>query len=412
MIERVRPKRKRKRREKKTFTELWLERKRPPKTGQVTLWDGGDKGQVGLSVLVSAGGTKTYRSTFYLHGRPVSRKLGRVGEISLGDARDMTRADRGLASKGIDPRTQPYEEVKFKKVLADYIELEVRPNLRTWKQVDGGLRRECGDWFNKRIAHITQRDVYKLLDGMVANGERNKARLTCSYLRGMWRWAAERKYVARPSFMEDVKVRFNRVKRTRFFDDDEVKAIWNAADALDLIQGGYLKLLILLAPRKSELAGMRRSEFDDADKPTLWTTPFERTKSRMNSDERVYLTPLPPLAQRIIMSLPKRDDDLLFPGRIDRTTIHPGQKLKKRLVELGAPEDFTYHAMRHTMGTWLENEGHDEFETGLVLNHSGGVSISSNYRHGFAGKLKLELLTKWADHVEGLVTPKGVARLR
>ena len=87
-----------------TFTELSLARLKAPKRGQRLIWDGGAKGQLGLSVLLSAGGTKTYRATFYLNRQPVSAKLGRVGEMDLGAARELTREYRKLAAAGIDPR--------------------------------------------------------------------------------------------------------------------------------------------------------------------------------------------------------------------------------------------------------------------------------------------------------------------
>jgi hypothetical protein len=46
-----------------------------------------------------------------------------------------------------------------------------------------------------------------------------------------------------------------------------------------------------------------------------------------------------------------------------------------------------------------------------VLNHSG-YGVTAGYSHGFAQKLKLELLQKWAAHVEALVQPSGAALLR
>src|SRR5215472_11868500 len=70
-------------RKKTTFTELSLRKLKVPKDGQALYWDGGDKGTLGLSVLVSSGGTKTFRSTFYLHGTRYDRKLGRVTEMGL-----------------------------------------------------------------------------------------------------------------------------------------------------------------------------------------------------------------------------------------------------------------------------------------------------------------------------------------
>ena len=70
-----------------------------------------------------------------------------------------------------------------------------------------------------------------------------------------------------------------------------------------------------------------------------------------------------------------------------------------------------FHAWRDTIATFLQNAGHSKWERGLVLNHAES-GVTADYSHGYPLKLKLELLTKWADHVEGLVQPQGVALLR
>src|SRR5262249_18342545 len=49
----------------------------------------------------------------------------------------------------------------------------------------------------------------------------------------------------------------NRTDRDRHFKDNEIKAIWTACDKLEAVEAGYLRLLVLLAPRKSALANMR-----------------------------------------------------------------------------------------------------------------------------------------------------------
>jgi integrase len=84
--------------------------------------------------------------------------------------------------------------------------------------------------------------------------------------------------------------------------------------------------------------------------------------------------------------------------------LDPGTPLSEKLVEFGAPKDFNFHAVRHTIATWLENAGHSEYERGLVLNHSGKAGVTAGYSHGYPLDLKRQLLCKWADHVEKLVT--------
>jgi integrase len=130
----------------------------------------------------------------------------------------------------------------------------------------------------------------------------------------------------------------------------------------------------------------------------------------------VYFVPLPPLCQRLIKPLMKADARLfsslpVHQTKADRPTFD-GKELKSQLVEFGAPKDFTYHGWRHTISTFLENDGHSEWERGLVLNHAGSGSVTADYSHGYPLELKLKLLTKWADHVEKLIQPEGAALLR
>ena len=114
--------------------------------------------------------------------------------------------------------------------------------------------------------------------------------------------------------MEGLEIEFEIGATTRRYDDDEVKAIWIGADKLDPADAAYSKLLLLLCVRKNELAGIRDSEFDDAEYPTVWTVPNSRTKSTKRKVDRIYLVPLPKLAQRIIKGLLRAHDDLLFPN--------------------------------------------------------------------------------------------------
>ena len=88
-----------------------------------------------------------------------------------------------------------------------------------------------------------------------------------------------------------------------------------------------------------------------------------------------------------------------------------GVPLKRKLVEHGAPKDFSYHAWRHTVATFLHNAGHSEWERGLILNHAGS-GVTADYSHGHPLALKRDMLCEWAGHVERLVKPEGTVLLR
>ena len=425
----------------KEFTELGLKRmnvrkaiEKEGKASQVQIWDTGTNGQRGLSVLLSSGGTKTFLVTFYLNGRPVTAKLGRFGDLSLQAARALASAYRAKAQEGIDPRplrTKRGQQVGrheqahegqgaavagniYRHVVADFIELHAKPNQRAWDATERALLRSVPqDWLDRDITTITRRDALAMVDQLVKDGHGPKAAVTVAWLRKLWRWAFEREIVAAP-VMDAVKVRYPKRVRDRVYSDDEIKNIWRAAGQLAPVESAYVKLALLLAPRKTALAAMKWSDIDIT--AALWTTPPDYTKSRKTSLPRRYLTPLPPLAQRILKGLPQ-SDERVFPALMVYQT--PAQRpwfdssrLIRRLIGAGAPEDFALHACRHTLATWLQNKGHSEWECGLVLNHSGTGSVTAGYSHGYPLELKAALLTKWADHVEGLVQPEGVTVLR
>jgi len=385
----------------------------------------------GFGVRVYPSGKKSFVLS-YRNARGKKRLfvLGRFGaDLTLDQARTRVIKERGRIKDGADPvgerkaaRTPSLTpDTTFREVLDSFIDKYAKPRQRTWKQTERILRVNCADWLAKPIASITEADAYGLLDGFIAEGQDATARVTRAWLRTMFRWAAKRKIVER-SVMVDIDVEIERKVRKRAYTAKEVTAVWNGAAKLDPIEAGFIKLVLLLGVRKSELAGMRRSEFDDGDKPTLWTVPHERTKTRKSrKEERAYLVPLPKLAQRVIRGLPRLDNDLVFPGRDPGEPNSGGKKkpckplvpdtaLKAKVREKSNVADWTYHACRDTISTWLQDQGHSKYERGLVLNHAES-GVTADYSHGYPVELKRELLEKWADHVAQEVQPKGAVLL-
>jgi integrase len=381
---------------------------------QMYIWDEGTDAPLGL--LISEGGSKTFRTNVKLDGKWVGRTLGRFPLLSLLDARRQAEDIARDAAKGIDPRLKPQAVpgvpqagMTFGAAVASFIETHAKPRQRTWDQTERILKKHCRAWLDTPITAITKQDAFALLDDLRRRELDSAAAVTLRWLKVMWKWASKRDIVA-DRVMQDVDYVYAKRERDRTYSDAEIKAIWNAANHIDPVEGAYVKLLILLAPRKTALACLERSHLDNADNPTLWTTPLELTKSKKTVTKRVYLTPLPPLAQRIIRGLP-RSAGRVFPTLLVRHT-RAGQpyliddRVLHALVQHGAPADLHFHAMRHTLASWLENKGHSEWERGLVLNHAGS-SVTAGYSHGYPLELKRTLLTEWADHVEKLVQPKS-----
>jgi integrase len=403
------------------FTESALSNLKP-KAKQYLVWDAWTNGRKrgesparGLSVLVSPMGAKSYRCVFYYPGSsaPHYKYLGRVSELSLAQARKRTLATRGMAKEGHDPHgDDPAKSGSFEVVLKDWTirhqigQLHLKSALKT----QGFVLKNCQTFATRPVASIQYSEIEKLLDTIRDGTDGKKPRPPAAiriyaHLHAFFRWCARRDGPVQRSPMEGMPPPAPHQASERFYTDAEVRKIWRAADKLDPLEGGYVKLVFLLAVRREELAQAKWSEFDSADAPTLLTIPFERTKGKVTRKKKItYIVPLPKLAARIIKSLPRRDDGTLFP-RIDYTD------LKASLVAAGAPADFKLHTARHTIATWLQNSGRSEFERGLVLNHASS-GVTAGYSHGHATDPKRALLEEWADHVEKVLQPDGVSVLR
>lgn len=401
-----------------------LVRKLTPDGSSYVVWDVTTRG-FGVRVLASG------RKSFIVAYRPLANGIrGKERRFTIGEypawsvdkAREKAAQIRFASDEGKDHIAELEAEREaskadkantFDSVLAEFIKRHAQPRQRSWKDTQRILTTNCSVWMDRPINSISKRDAYDLLEGFIDAGNQSKARLTWAWLKALWKWAAKRDIVP-ADIMSTLDMNFEIGHRERTYNDDEIKSIWQAADTFPPVPGAYLKLLLLTAVRKNELSGMRWSEFDDPENPTEWEVPFERTKSRKTRKPRTYPVPLPTLAQRILKGLPSpkrpEDADLVFPGRHAGKPLDPGSPMLTKVRAASGIQDFNFHACRHTIATWLQNQKHSEYEIGLVLNHAGS-GVTRVYMHGHSIDLKRELLTKWADHVASVVWPDGVERL-
>jgi integrase len=376
-----------------------------------------DTGTVGLGLRVTANGHRSFVVQYRAgpRGRAgIDRRLTIGSGIALDVARREAKKILGQVAAGADPlkerRAAAAQAAEananlFESIVDHFIKEYAQPRQRRWDDVERILKRNCKVWLKRPINDITKQDARKLLRGFVADGHPYKAMVTYRWLKKLWRWAYREDLVAQP-IMEAVGLDIEKRKRDRVFSDDEIKATWAAASKLEVEEASFVKLLMLLAPRKTSLACVTRADLNNIENPTLWTVPFELTKSRKTSaHDRIYPIPLPPLCQRLFKSVMK--DGELFPSlpvyktKAGQRVLH-GNDLKLRLVEFGAPPDFHFHAWRHTVATFLKNAGHSRWERALVLNHAES-GVTADYSHGYPIELKLKLLTKWVDHVASLI---------
>jgi Arm DNA-binding domain len=293
----------------------------PMRRKQYRVWDGGkgrgtDPVARGLCILVSPAGAKSYRSTYYFPGSPKahSRHLGRVGEMSLGEARKQCREDRANASKGIDPKTNGGGGDEFEATVKDYVKREqvgAKGNVSAHK-AERLLLKECAEWKRRPVGSIRPQEIQALLES-TRDRAPYVANLLHSRLLTFFTWCA-RPAIGKVTTSPMVGIGKpwggeQRRKRDWFRGDraDEViKTMWDAAAKLSQVEGAYLKLAVITGKRKSALAEM---QWEQIDKDWFWNAP-EGTHNK-----RLHGVPLPALAQRVLGK--RKDRGPVFPGNDD-----------------------------------------------------------------------------------------------
>jgi hypothetical protein len=423
----VDPTRKRACANRRYFTEANVFTLKVKKADPYQLWDaseGKDRDPAparGLAILVNpATGTRTYRCVFYFPGssKPHTRKLGRVGEMTLAEARTLTMQSRGAARKGEDPKAgDPTRSNAFAAAVEDYIaheQIGKRSN-RSALSTKRLMLSNCAQWENKPVGTILYQDIDKLLqsvrDGDAASGIKPRRYLAVrlfAHLKSFFGWCAKGKRIAVSPMIGMDKPWDGAQRRERDWfkkgaGDDAIRALWRCADQIGGTEGKYLKVMLLTGKRKSALADMYWQHIE-AD--FFWDAPKSQSKNK-----RLHGVPLSSLAQRVLH--PRQSQGLVFAG------LRLG-KLQAKIRKGSGISDFFWHGLRHLtetkMGELRDHEEHPlilPYIRDLLFDHAPQRGTGKTYdHHDYKPEMRTAMET-WAKHIESLVQPaEGVATLR
>jgi integrase len=183
--------------------------------------------------------------------------------------------------------------------------------------------------------------------------------------------------------------------RDRVLSDAELAAIWNASTDTDY--GRIVKLLMLTAQRRDEIASLRWTEIEGETDPALIALPAERTKN-----SRAHDVPLSAAAMDVLASVVVRNGrDLMF-GE-GEGGYSGWSRSKERLDEkLGkAVKPWTLHDLRRTAATRMADIGVQPHVIEAVLNHVSGHKggVAGIYNRSIYAAEKRAALDLWASHV-------------
>lgn len=383
-----------------------------------------DEGCVGLSIRVSAGGTKAWGFTYTSpRGGRARVSLGTYPATGLEAARDAARKNRGQVEAGTDPRDAA-AAVK-PKTIAQLIEERLAMKVRGKKRTSGEIEWRYGKYVTPVVGNVAVRDFqidphYNLvIDPILKRGCERMAGVVYQDLNTLFNFAIQRG-VIEYSRLAKVERPDTKVVRSRFLSCDEIVTVWNSlptALAMSKNTQRILKLLLVLGQRETEVAGMRRSEIDRIKQ--IWTIPAARVKNgEKYGDHKV---PLSALAMSIIDEAWKSTNgEFLFPNLAADGHL-PGMQISFNVARACDPKPglplgrlgvakWTPHDLRRTVGTQMLNRenglGISKFQKYLVLNHrsalKGNVSDEVYDHNDYLEEMR-EAIVKWGEFLTKLV---------
>src|ERR1700730_15512207 len=312
------------------LTDLFVERAKSPARGRVEYFDAAFPG---LALRVTENGGKSWCAFYRFKGRLRRFTIGRYPAIKPAQARREAAAALERVRGGGDPAEEKRaqremrtpETDTFGAVALDYVERHHGKNSRksTYLEAKRDIERNVlPKWRNRPIASISRRDVLDLIDGIIARGAEVQANRTLARLRALFNWAIEKDRVA-VSPVARMKLPTQEQARDRVLSDDGLRWLWRSCEEVGWPFGPLVKLLLLTAQRRDEVAGMEWPEIDLVKR--VWTIPRHKAKN-----DRVHEVQLSDAALDVLRSLPCIGHGLVF-TTTGETTVSGFSKSKRQL---------------------------------------------------------------------------------
>lgn len=373
----------------------------------------------GLYLQVFPSGKASWAFRYRFGGRTRKLTVGPSPELGLKEARDLARKAHLIVAGGQDPAAQkqatrvaartPVDRDLVERVAAQYIARHVKGLSTTSQQeIERILNKQIiPAWSGRRLSQITRVDIHELLDSIVDRGTPVAANRTLGWLKGMCNFAVERGIIE-VSPCARIKPPTVETARNRVLANSELKAVWQASDALGWPYCGFIQLLILTGQRRNEVADLRWHELDFDQK--VWTLPGSRAKNGVE-----HTIPLSDLVIEILRAVPRIDDSDYVFTVTGRRPIQGHHVIKARIDALMPPATppWVVHDIRRTVASGMAKLGINLPVIEKILNHVSGsfAGIVGTYqRHSYDAE-KRAAMQAWSRHIEFVINGETAANV-
>jgi integrase len=256
-------------------------------------------------------------------------------------------------------------------------------------------------WRGRRLSGITKADIHVLIDAITDRPAPVLAGKVFKTFRRLCNWALDRGLID-VSPCAGIKRKSAERSRDRVLDDDELRAVWLACEAIGWPFGQLIQFLILTGARLSEVALLRWSEIDLVTK--VWVLPKERSKNKI-----AHQIPLSRRALEILEKSPRIAGDQDFVFTTNGKTAVSGFSAAKRRLDAKMPQGtpgWTFHDARRSFASGCARLGIAVHVVEAALNHRSGTikGVAAVYNRYSYDTEKRKALEIWGRYVETLVS--------
>ena len=408
------------------LTDKKVARLKPAKPG--TRQDYLDALMPNLLVRVTDTGSKAFVFRTRYPGKPYPsrRVLGKVGAMSVAQARDKAKRWHELLAEHIDPAWKAEQDRlaalrsrsnTFLSVAEAYFTHLQSEGFKKAKVHEREIRKEfVSRWAARPIHDISQHDLAAVINAIKQRGAPGQARELFGRAKSLWRWAigcGAYGLTASPADRLGTKALVgSKRSRSRVLSDDELRALWQALSEEQYPWQPLYKLLIMTGQRLSDVSNAVWSEFDFEKK--LWVIPAERYKTGAPQ-----VVPLTKEMLALLNELPRFESGpYLFSASWGRSSVQNFSKPKRRLdaamkAVLPKLPDWVVHDIRRTTRSHLSALPVEQHVRELVIGHqqAGVKAIYDRYAYLDEKRRALEL---WQTRLRDIVepAPANVTKLR
>jgi integrase len=387
----------------KQFTPRWLETIRP-EPDQRFAREYPDPLLPRHYFVLQPSGTKSWAVRYRLGGTPRRFSTGKYPLLALGKARELAREALIEADRGRDPGEQratarrKAETNTLRAIAEEYLHRE-GPKLRTANQRRAVLGRLVYPKLGRRpIGEIRRSELIRLFDQIEDDHGARTADIVLMVLTRIFNWHATRDDDFLSPLVRGMARQNQRDHaRHRVLSDDELRAVWAAAEKTGAPFGKLVQFLLLTATRRNEAAQIQRCEIDGND----WTIPAARYKSKHD-----HLVPLSAAAHVLLDAMPASDlGEWIFSSNRGIRPFALFGRAKRTLDQASGVTGWTLHDLRRTARSLMSRAGVVSDHAERALGHVMPGVRGTYDRHAYHRE-KQAAFEKLAAQVARILNPQ------